>query len=134
MEEIKQRQGNIPVKILSMDMIESQKVEWLWYPYVPYGKITIVQGDPGEGKTTMVLNLAARLSQGKHFEESDATGNQLFVIYQTAEDGLADTVKPRLVYQKALEEYQKHSGESKPEKQSLKETLRESMGTACTDG
>jgi len=96
MEEIKEQQANNLVKMLSMDKIQSQKVEWLWYPYIPYGKITIVQGDPGEGKTTMVLNLAAQLSQGKHFEDSSGTRNPLSVIYQTAEDGLADTVKPRL--------------------------------------
>lgn len=66
MEEIKKQQTDEPVKILSMDMIQSQTVQWLWYPYIPYGKITIVQGDPGEGKTTLVLNLAALLSQGNH--------------------------------------------------------------------
>ncbi len=62
MEEIIKQQVNQPVKILSMDTIQSQAVQWLWYPYIPYGKITIVQGDPGEGKTTLVLNLAARES------------------------------------------------------------------------
>lgn len=56
-----------------MDMIQSQAVQWLWYPYIPYGKITIVQGGPGEGKTTLVLNLAALLSQGNHFDEESAT-------------------------------------------------------------
>ncbi|MHA9740122.1 AAA family ATPase [Robinsoniella peoriensis] len=96
MEEIKKQQVDQPVKILSMDMIQSQEVQWLWYPYIPYGKITIVQGDPGEGKTTLVLNLAALLSQGNHLDEESATGSPLSVIYQTAEDGLADTVKPRL--------------------------------------
>ncbi|MGL6200453.1 MAG: AAA family ATPase [Lachnospiraceae bacterium] len=96
MEEIKKHQVEESVKILSMDMIQSQAVQWLWYPYIPYGKITIVQGDPGEGKTTLVLNLAALLSKGNHFDEESATGNPLSVIYQTAEDGLADTVKPRL--------------------------------------
>lgn len=84
------------VKILSMDRVQSQKVKWLWYPYIPLGKITIVQGDPGEGKTTFVLNLAAMLSQGKHFEDNQQIETPLFIIYQTAEDGLADTVKPRL--------------------------------------
>jgi len=48
-------------------MIQSQTVKWLWYPYIPYGKITIVQGDPGEGKTTLVLNLAALLSKGDDY-------------------------------------------------------------------
>lgn len=37
--------------------VKSKKVEWLWYPYIPYGKITIIQGDPGEGKTTVVIYL-----------------------------------------------------------------------------
>lgn len=96
MEELRDEQTSEMVKILSMDKIQSQEVKWLWYPYIPFGKITIVQGDPGEGKTTFVLNLAAILSTGKHFEESSETGIPLSVIYQTAEDGLADTVKPRL--------------------------------------
>ena len=78
--------------------ITSQCVNWLWYPYIPCGRITIVQGDPGEGKTTFALNLAARLSTGQAMPESalppDGPQN---VIYQSSEDGLADTVKPRLV-------------------------------------
>ena len=55
MEQLQEQQE---IKLISMDMIQSQQVEWLWYPYIPFGKITIVQGDPGEGKTTFALNLA----------------------------------------------------------------------------
>jgi len=86
------------LKIISMDTIQSEEIKWLWYPYVPYGKLTIVQGDPGEGKTTFVLNLAAKLSLGENFENDADYKNHkpISVIYQTAEDGLADTVKPRL--------------------------------------
>ena len=83
------------LKMISMSEIESQQIEWLWYPYIPYGKITIIQGDPGEGKTTLVLNLAANLSRGHLFEEESIYDPKI-IIYQTAEDGLADTVKPRL--------------------------------------
>ena len=43
------------LKIISMDEVQSKEVNWLWYPYIPYGKITIIQGDPGEGKTTLAL-------------------------------------------------------------------------------
>ena len=43
----------------------SQVVTWLWYPFISYGKLTIVQGDPGDGKTTLVLNIAAKLSKGE---------------------------------------------------------------------
>ena len=46
------------LRIISGSEIEPKEVDWLWYPYIPYGKITIVQGDPGEGKSTFVLNLA----------------------------------------------------------------------------
>ena len=45
--------------------LKSTKVNWLWYPYIPYGKITIIQGDPGEGKTSLALYIAMLLSQGK---------------------------------------------------------------------
>lgn len=98
MEQLQEQQE---VKLISMDMVQSQQVEWLWYPYIPFGKITIVQGDPGEGKTTFALNLAARISKGERFGQEDTTGVPLSVIYQTAEDGLSDTVKPRLEEAKA---------------------------------
>ncbi len=86
------------VKIFSMDTIQAEEVKWLWYPYIPYGKITIIQGDPGEGKTTFSLRLAALLSRGKCFGEEEEISIQepVPIIYQTAEDGLADTIKPRL--------------------------------------
>lgn len=84
------------VKIIVMDTIDREEVKWLWKPYIPYGKITIVQGDPGEGKTTFVLKLASELSQGRCFNETEGDRKPINIIYQTAEDGLADTVKPRL--------------------------------------
>lgn len=85
-----------PLKIISMDEIEVKPVEWLWYPYIPLGKITIIQGDPGEGKTTIVLRLAALLSIGEKLPCSDTKREPVNIIYQTAEDGLDDTIKPRL--------------------------------------
>lgn len=48
------------LKIIRMSEVESQEVKWLWYPFIPYGKLTIIQGDPGDGKTTLVLNIAAK--------------------------------------------------------------------------
>ena len=84
------------LKMIRMSEIEAQEIKWLWYPFIPYGKLTIVQGDPGDGKTTMILNLAAQLTKGKCFEEGSGVDAPMKIIYQTAEDGLADTVKPRL--------------------------------------
>ena len=84
------------LKMIKMSEIQSQEIDWLWYPFIPYGKLTIVQGDPGDGKTTMVLNIAAKLSKGEGLEENMQVPEPMNIIYQTAEDGLADTVKPRL--------------------------------------
>lgn len=79
--------------------IEAAAVDWLWYPYIPFGKVTIIQGDPGEGKTTLALNIAAILSRGERLPtelEYTYKYDSITSIYQTAEDGLADTIKPRL--------------------------------------
>ena len=79
------------------DQIEIQDVAWLWYPYIPYGKITIVQGDPGEGKTTLMLQIAAMMTSGRGIPEGETKTDPQNVIFQGAEDGLADTIKPRLI-------------------------------------
>ena len=91
------------LKLITMAEIETEQVEWLLYPFIPYGKVTIIQGDPGEGKTTMVLQMIARLTRGEPVfpkEElenpSEGNGTPITVLYQTAEDGLGDTIKPRL--------------------------------------
>ena len=78
-----------------MSNVPTEEVRWLWYPYVPLGKLTIVQGDPGEGKTTLALAMIASLTRGEPLPDCAALP-PMTVIYQTAEDGLADTIKPRL--------------------------------------
>jgi archaellum biogenesis ATPase FlaH len=77
--------------------VRPTKVEWLWYPYIPFGKLTVLQGDPGDGKSTFMLNLAALLSRGADLPTGDPIRNPMTVIYQCAEDSLADTIKPRLI-------------------------------------
>ena len=90
-------QQNVELKLIHMEDVVSKEVEWLWYPYIPYGKITIIEGDPGEGKTTLVLMLAAALSKGLPLPcDDDKAYEPIHIIYQTAEDGIDDTVKPRL--------------------------------------
>ena len=86
--------GNL--RLINMKDVEVESVEWLFYPFIPYGKITIIQGDPGEGKTTLVLQIIASLTKGTSVL-GDKETEPINVIYQTAEDGLADTIKPRLL-------------------------------------
>ena len=85
------------LKLINMEDVETTEVEWLWYPYIRYGKITIIQGNPGEGKTTVVLHLAALLSKGEALPCDGTERTPIQIIYQTAEDGLGDTIKPRLL-------------------------------------
>lgn len=107
------------MKLINMETVEVQQIEWLFYPFIPYGKVTIIQGDPGEGKTTMVLQIIAKLTKGEEIlprQENTAEAKDgvetaadsdmklsespiepVNVIYQTAEDGLGDTIKPRLL-------------------------------------
>ena len=113
------------LKLINMETVEVEQIEWLLYPFIPYGKVTIIQGDPGEGKTTMVLQIIAKLTRGESILPADPTKDKrtdgdnedgvidkenirnnassyhletpVNVIYQTAEDGLGDTIKPRLL-------------------------------------
>ena len=101
------RRNEPNLKLINMEQVEIEKIDWLLYPFIPFGKVTIVQGDPGEGKTTMVLQIIAKLTKGEAVLPSDSDESDLEektmalepvnVIYQTAEDGLGDTIKPRLL-------------------------------------
>lgn len=87
----------VELKLINMEEVVTKEVSWLWYPYIPYGKITVIEGDPGEGKTTLVLKLAAMLSNGLPLPcDVDRPYEPIHIIYQTAEDGIDDTIKPRL--------------------------------------
>ena len=85
-----------PVPMLRMADVELTSVDWLWFPYIPFGKLTIIQGNPGEGKTYFAMHLAAACTNGKLLPNMERM-EPFNVIYQTAEDGLGDTVKPRLI-------------------------------------
>ena len=102
---MKNRKAEPGLRLINMEDVAVEQVEWLIYPFIPYGKVTIIQGDPGEGKTTMVLQIIAKLTKGEPVlpekdgeeEPTKQTGEPVNVIYQTAEDGLGDTIKPRLL-------------------------------------
>lgn len=76
--------------------VQATSVHWLWYPFIAVGKITLLQGDPGDGKSTMMMNLIAELSKGGKTPDGKPIGTPQRVIYQCSEDGVSDTIKPRL--------------------------------------
>jgi len=78
--------------------VEPEKVTWLWPGFIPYGKFTILEGDPGLGKSTFLAELAARVSRGEALYSGGLLprGPQAVGLL-SAEDGLADTIAPRLL-------------------------------------
>jgi RecA-family ATPase len=75
--------------------VQPELVEWLWPGRLPLGKLAVLDGDPGLGKSVITLDLAARVSAGLEFPDSGRCG-PAGVVLLSAEDGLADTIRPRL--------------------------------------
>ena len=91
---MKKEKNSISIKYYSS--VNTSEVSWLWYPYIPYGKLTLIQGDPGEGKSSLALKIASLLSVGGCMPDGSALSEPGNVIYQCLEDDTADTIKPRL--------------------------------------
>jgi hypothetical protein len=84
-----------PLKIVRMADIATEFVRWLWHPYIPLGKLTILEGDPGLGKSWLTCAIAAAVSRGRGLPGSEPF-EPSNVLMLSAEDGLADTLRPRL--------------------------------------
>lgn len=84
------------VDVVTVADVEARKVEWLWYGYLPLGKIVTLEGDPGLGKSTITLDLAAKLSTGSPMPDGQSLEGKHSVLLFTAEDSVADTIRPRL--------------------------------------
>jgi hypothetical protein len=77
--------------------VEPEEVRWLVHPYVPRRKLTLLDGDPGLGKTWLALGFAAAVSRGTPLANQEGPhGPGANALYLTAEDGLGDTLQPRL--------------------------------------
>ena len=86
---------SVPLEIIKASEIEPKEVKWLWYPYIPFGKVTLLQGDPGDGKSKLMLSIAALLSKGEPLPFTETEENEpMTIIYQTTEDDADDTVVP----------------------------------------
>lgn len=84
--------------LVRLSDVEPKSVRWLWPGHLPLGKLALIDGDPGLGKSALALDLAARVSRGAPMPDGsspDLEGPR-GVVLLTAEDGLRDTVRPRL--------------------------------------
>ena len=80
-----------------MSDVQTESVRWLWDGRIPLGKVTLLEGGPGIGKSTLALDLAARVSRGVALplmKAPEVAASNVVVF--SDDDGLADTVRPRL--------------------------------------
>jgi hypothetical protein len=93
-------QGSLPVFNLletrTYNEFPPEPVGWLWEPYLARGKLAVLDGDPGVGKTLLALDLAARLSRGAPLPDGKPLDRPHTTLLLTADDPAADTVRPRL--------------------------------------
>jgi RecA-family ATPase len=81
--------------VLCVADVTAERVEWLWEGRIARGKLTVIDGDPGQGKSTLTTDLAARLSTGTPLPGGQRT-TPAAVVLLSAEDGVGDTIRPRL--------------------------------------
>ena len=96
-ETVPQSEPPDPASTTCLADVEPEEVSWLWSGRIPFGKVTVIDGDPGLGKSTLTLEIAACLSRGESMPDHD--GPKLEVagtLLLSAEDGIADTLVPRL--------------------------------------
>ena len=81
----------------TLDDIEATDVEWFWHPYIAQNKITMLEGDPGEGKSYLAMKFLAMHSRGQLFPSQQDRREPGVCMYLNLEDGTDDTIKPRLM-------------------------------------
>ncbi len=83
--------------IVRLSDVKAERIEWLWKDRLAVGKLHLLAGDPGLGKSTVALDIAARITTGAPFPFEDGVSRKpAGVVVLAAEDGLADTIRPRM--------------------------------------
>lgn len=82
--------------LIRMADIQSERIRWLWRGRLALGKITLLDGDPGLGKSTATLDIAARVSTGAALPGERTGRAPAGVVLLSAEDDPGDTIRPRL--------------------------------------
>jgi putative DNA primase/helicase len=89
-------QNSVGLVIHRVSDVEAQPIQWLWYQRIALGKVTLIAGDPGLGKSQLTAFLAAMVSTGGSWPNSDGVSPSGSVIMLSCEDDVADTIRPRL--------------------------------------
>jgi hypothetical protein len=84
------------ITLPNMMHVQAEEVRWLWRPYIPLAKVTLMDGDPGVGKSILTCAIAAAVTRGTGLPSVVASGEPGRVLLLAGEDGLGDTVRPRL--------------------------------------
>lgn len=84
-----------PVVVRVSD-VKSERVTWLWRQRIASGKLTLLMGDPGVGKSFITVDMASRITRGTAWPDVGSPGNPGNVLFLAIEDGIADTIRPRL--------------------------------------
>src|SRR5438132_9435980 len=84
------------LRIIPFSQLTERSVGWLWRGWIALGNLNILDGDPGIGKTLLTLDICARATTGKAFPGDVPALGPVNVVLLNAEDGMEDTLKPRL--------------------------------------
>jgi hypothetical protein len=119
----KEKKERTPIMVRVSD-VQREEVSWLWNDRIPRGKLTIIEGDPGEGKTFLSQAIAAAVTCGFGLPGQEEQREPETVLIMSAEDGLADTIRPRLEDQSSeVEKEAKQAGIAQTTLRRAKTTL-----------
>lgn len=84
------------LRLVKMSNVKAEKISWLWFPFIALGKLTLISGEEGLGKSWLSCGFASAVSNGSGFPPNFEKIEPSNVLMLSAEDGLSDTIKPRL--------------------------------------
>ena len=84
-----------PTGLICLADVQPERVSWLWPNRIPLGKLVTVDGDPGLGKSTLATAIGATVTVGGEWPDGTKCDYPGDVVLMAAEDGLADTIRPR---------------------------------------
>jgi len=89
-----------PLVYRRIDEFERRDIEWLWYPFIPRGMITLICGDKAVGKSSVAIDVAARISKGRVWprfgDDSEERAPKGSVIILCKENDISRIIRPRL--------------------------------------